>query len=405
MSVSPLAAIAEEAARAYGTPLYVYDEDVLRARCRFLREALPIEGIELLYAMKANGNPELLKIIRDEGLGADAVSIGEVLLARKCGFPRERISYNGNNVDDDELRAVAAQGVSICVDALSQLARLARLGHRGSAALRLNPDVGAGHHEHVITGGPDAKFGIAPHEIDEALALARSTGIAIDGLQQHIGSGILEADVFLLAVDAMLDSAARVPDLRYVDFGGGLGVPMRQGEHPFDLAAFAGALAPRVARFRARFRHDVAVRFEPGRFVVAECGTLLVRVTAIKATARHVFVGTDSGFNHLVRPMLYGAHHEIENLTHPGAPPEVVRVAGNICESGDLFAVDRPVPRPEEGDLLAIRNTGAYGWSMASPYNQRPRPAEVLYQGASHRLIRRRETFADLGATFVDPRL
>jgi diaminopimelate decarboxylase len=388
-SIAPLA-------EAYGTPLYVYDEAVLRQRCRTIRAALPVEGIDVLYALKANSNPAILGVIREEGLGADAVSLGEVLLARRAGFPRERISFNGNNVDDAELAAVLAEGVHVCVDALSQLERLARLGHRGSVAIRLNPDIGAGHHGHVITGGPDAKFGIAPSELPAALAIARKAGLAIDGVQQHIGSGILDAAVYALAMEALLDAAAAVPDLRYVDFGGGFGVPSRPEDRPFDFGDLARRIVPGIERFRERVGRQVEIRLEPGRFVVAECGTLLVRVTAVKRTQAHVFVGTDSGFHHLVRPILYGAFHRIENLTNPEGTIENVCVAGNICESGDLFAIDRPLPQAREGDLLAIRDAGAYGYSMASTYNSRPRPAEVMVRGADHRLIRRRETFDDL---------
>jgi diaminopimelate decarboxylase len=397
-----LASLAPELARAYGTPLYVYDEALLRERCRTIRAAIPLPGVEILYALKANSNAAILRTIREEGLGADAVSLGEVLLAKKCGFPSALISFNGNNVDDAELRAVAAAGAHVCADGLSQLERLARLGVGGAVAVRLNPDVGAGHHDHVITGGPEAKFGIAPDEIPQALAIARKGSLAIDGIQQHIGSGILDPDVFLLAVDALLDAARGLPDLRYADFGGGIGIPSRPGEKPFDLAAFGRKAAARLEAFRQRVGRPITFRLEPGRYVVAESGSLLVRVTAIKRTRDHVFVGTDSGFNHLIRPILYGAWHPVENLTNPQGAPVVVRVAGNICESGDLFAVDRPIPEPREGDLLAIRNAGAYGWSMASPYNLRPRPAEVLFSGAAHRLVRRRETFDDLWSTFLE---
>jgi diaminopimelate decarboxylase len=403
MTPSSLAALAPELARTYGTPLYVYDEAVLRQRCRDVRAAIPLPGVEVLYALKANSNAEILRVILSEGLGADAVSIGEVLFARRVGFPREMISFNGNNVGDDELRAVVAEGVHVCVDGLSQLDRLARLGCRGGVAIRLNPDIGAGHHGHVITGGPDAKFGIAPEELPAALDAARRHGLAIDGIQQHIGSGILDVDVFLLAVDALLEAAATVPSLRYVDFGGGIGIPSRPGERPFDVADLARRITPRLARFREKLSREIAFRLEPGRFVVAECGSLLVRVTAVKRTKEHVFVGTDSGFNHLVRPILYGAWHRVENLTNPDGRTEVVRVAGNVCESGDLFAIDRPLPEAREDDLLAIRDAGAYGYSMASSYNLRPRPAEVMIAGGRHRLVRRRETHDDLWSAFAGP--
>jgi diaminopimelate decarboxylase len=401
VSATPLSEAAPGLAQAFGTPLYVYDEGVLRSRCRALREAFPPGDFDVLYALKANSNPEILRVVRDEGLGADAVSLGEALLARDVGFGPGVVSFNGNNVGDDELRGVIAAGIHVCVDGLAQLDRLIRLGHRAPVAVRLNPDVGAGHHGHVVTGGREAKFGLAPEELPRAVAAARAAGLGIDGVQQHIGSGILDVGVFLVAADALLAAAALVPALRYVDFGGGFGVPYAPGERPFDLAALARELAPRIAAFRTGGRRDVVFRIEPGRFVVAECGSLLVRVTAVKRTRTKTFVGTDSGFNHLARPMLYGAWHAIENVSNPRGRVETVSVAGNVCESGDLFASDRPLPEAREGDLLVIRDAGAYGYSMASTYNTRPRPAEVMLSAAGPRLIRRRETLDDLRATFV----
>ncbi|HYC79164.1 MAG TPA: diaminopimelate decarboxylase [Planctomycetota bacterium] len=395
-------ALAPALLKTYGSPLYVYDETILRARCRALRDAVPLDGVRMLYAAKANTNPAILRTVRDEGLDLDAVSLGEVLAALRAGFPAMRLSYNGNNVADDELSAVLERGVHVSVDALSQLERVARLKPGASVGLRLNPDVGDGHHEHVITGGPDAKFGVAPADIPAARRLAAERGLRLDGLHQHIGSGILDVENLLRAVDVMLETAAQVPGLAFVDFGGGFGVPYRPGERALDVAAFGAAVAPRLAAFRRAAGSDVAFRFEPGRFVVAECGTLLVVVTAVKRTAKHVFVGVDSGFHHLVRPTLYGAYHPVRNLTRPDAPPITVRVAGNICESGDLLAKDRLLPEPREGDVLAIDVAGAYGYSMSSNYNTRPRPAEVMIgvDGAP-RLIRRRETFEDLARTEV----
>ncbi len=401
MTESLSAAFAAELLRTYGSPLYVYDEATIRERCRRLRAALALPGIQILYAMKANANPEILRVVREEGLGIDAVSLGEVALARRCGFAPEEISYNGNNVDDAEMQDVVRAGVHVSVDGLDQLERFGRLRLGESVGLRLNPDVGAGHHDHVITGGPEAKFGVPPAAIPEALAIARRHGCRVDGLQQHIGSGILDAETMLLAVDVMLANAAGLPDLQFVDFGGGIGIPYKPADRPIDLSTFGSRVAGRLGEFRRRLGREVRFRFEPGRFVVAESGTLLVTVTAVKRGERHVFVGTDSGFNHLVRPVMYGSWHEIRNVTNPGGTPVPVSVAGNICESGDLFAKDRPIAEPRAGDVLAIANTGAYGYSMASTYNQRARPAEVMVLGGAHRLIRRRETLADLWATFA----
>lgn len=377
----------------FGSPLYVYDEALLRDRCRRLINALPSHA--LLYAMKANSNAALLEVIRGEGLGIDAVSIGEVMLARKVGFAADRISYNGNNVTDDEMRAVLDLGVGVTVDSLSQLERYGRLFPGTDVGVRLNPDVGDGHHDHVITGGPDAKFGIDHEDMEGAHSIAKHHGLTICGLQQHIGSGILDVNTFIGAMEAMLTVADRFPELRFVDFGGGFGIGYQPDEDDFDVAAFGVQANPLLERFRAK-EPDVTFRFEPGRWVVAPCGTLYVTVTSIKRGKRHTFVGTDSGFNHLLRPALYGSWHTIENVSRPDAPVEPVSVVGNVCESGDLFCRDRALPTPEEGDVLAIRDAGAYGWSMASCYNLRPRPAEVMLSPDGPRIIRERESTEDL---------
>ena len=381
----------------FGSPLYVYDETTLRARCRALRTAVPLDRTAILYAAKANTNPRLLAMIRAEGLRMDAVSLGEVEVGLRAGFRPDEISYNGNNVPADELAAVLAHGVHVSVDSLAQLDRATRLAPGGAFGLRVNPDVGAGHHEHVITGGPDAKFGVAPAEVKAAVALAHGRGARIDGLHQHIGSGILDPADLLRAVEILLTVADDVPDLDFVDFGGGFGVPYRPEERPLDLPRFGAAVAPILAEFRRRSGKNVEFRFEPGRYVVAECGTLYVTTTAVKRTRDHVFVGVDSGFNHLVRPMMYDAYHPIRNVSRPHAKVEPMSVAGYVCESGDLFAKDRPLPLPEEGDILAIGVAGAYGYAMASVYNTRGRPAEVLLAAdGTARLIRRRESLADL---------
>ena len=372
----------------FGSPLYVYEEAGLRSRCRQLVAALP--SCALLYAMKANANPSLLSVIREEGLGIDAVSIGEVMRARRVGFATEQISYNGNNVTDEEMGAVRELGVHVTVDSLSQLERYGRLFPGTDVGLRLNPDIGEGHHDHVITGGPEAKFGVDHEDIEAAHCIASRHGLIISGLHQHVGSGILEVDRFVSAMEVMLEVAERFSGLRFVDFGGGFGVGYKPDEEDFDVAKLGAEVSHLLARFRAK-EPDVVFRFEPGRWIIAPCGTLYVTVTSVKRGKRHTFVGTDSGLNHLLRPALYGSWHAIENVSRPDAPAETVAVAGNICESGDLFCKGRAVPKPEEGDVLAIRDVGAYGWSMASSYNLRPRPAEVLVRPGGPQVIRERE--------------
>lgn len=384
-------------AATHGTPLYVYDGEELARRGRALLEAFQPLGARLFYAAKANGHPEILRRVHALGFGIDAVSEGEVRMALHAGVPPAEISFNGNNVSGEEMAAVHELGVEVIVDSVAQLDRFGRLFPGARVGLRYNPPEGEGHHAHVITGGPDSKFGIGRDELDLARRHAAEHGLRIVGLQQHVGSGILEPEPLTLAADRLLEVAGDFPDLDWLDFGGGFGIPYRPEDRPLDLGAVARDFAPRIDAFRAaRGRPDLEVRFEPGRAVVGTCGTLLTRVTAVKARGAERVLGTDTGFNHLLRPALYGSFHRITNLSRPDAPSTPSRVAGNVCESGDLFARERELPRAEEGDLLAIHDVGAYGMAMASSYNLRGRPAEVLRDGSEARLIRRRESFEDL---------
>lgn len=379
--------------RQFGSPLYVYEERVIRERCRELRRAFTLDNVELLYAMKANPAPAILAIVADEGFGIDAVSIGEVRCALGARISPQRISWTGNNATEEELRAVAEADVHPTLDSISQMIRWSRVKPGSAVGLRINPDLGSGHHDHVITGGPDSKFGESPQRVEDAIAAANKLGLTLDTLQQHIGSGILDVNVLLSAMKVLLEIAPTVPDLRVVDFGGGFGIPYRPQEAPFDLATFGY----QASGLLDRHDQDLTFRFEPGRYVVGPAGTLYVTVTDVKRTRQHTWVGTDSGLHHLLRPALYGAYHHVENVSHPEAAPERVSVVGNICESGDVLAREISLPRAEEDDILAIRDTGAYGASMSSNYNLRPRPAEVLLsQDGAPRLIRRRETIEDL---------
>lgn len=396
----PLAALVEE----FGSPLYVYDEEVLRRACRTLRAAFDFDDAGLLFAMKANSNPELLRIIRDEGFGIDAVSPGEVQLARHCGFPADAISYTGNNASEAELREVAAANVHVTLDAPDQFIPWSRTAADRPFGLRINPDLGGGHHRHVVTGGPDAKFGIELDGVASAFASIDRLGLHLDRLHQHIGSGILDPILMLRAVDALLRVAEFRPSVHCLDFGGGFGIPYRPPDSPFPFEDFGQGVRRRLDRFRRDRGGPLRVLFEPGRSLVGPCGTLLATVTTVKRGSRHTFAGTDSGQSHLLRPALYGAYHRIENLTGAGRSVERITVAGNICESGDLLGIDVPLPRPEPGDVLAIRDVGAYGYSMASSYNLRPRPAEVLIGPGGPRLIRPRETVrALLGLSGASP--
>ena len=356
----------------FGSPLYVYDERILRKRCRELRSLLPLPGYRPLYSVKANSNPALLRIIREEGFFVDAMSPGEIFL----------------------------EGILMSADSLSQLERFGSLYPGREIGVRLNPGIGAGHDEKVVTGG-SCKFGIEYEKIPEILKTAGAHDLRIVAINQHVGSLFLDYGTFLEACRRMLAIAPAFPDLRIIDFGGGYGVPYR-GEERLDLSGLSRELTELVRNFLADCGSpDIRFYTESGRYIVAECCELLGTVQSRKEVAGVRYLGTDLGFNVLIRPVLYDAWHEAEVFSRrpaAGTPEyELVQIAGNICESGDILARDRRLPVTCHGDVIGIKNAGAYGYSMASCYNSRLRPAEVLLTEAGEaKLIRRRDCLEDL---------
>ena len=385
----------------FGSPLYVYDLDLVQARCRALKAAITWQPFQPLFAIKANPCPAVVKTIVAEGFGVDAVSPGEVAMALKVGVPPERITYTENNMTDGEMAEAIRQGVLITVGSLDRLERLGKAGAK-ACSIRFNPDVGDGAHEKICTAGPLTKFGVHHSQVDQALAISRATGLKIAGCHMHIGSGFLDHTAFAQACQVIFAIARRLPDLTFVDCGGGIGIPYKPDQQAFDLTAMGRELSSSFAAFCAAYGRPLELRLEPGRFPVAESGTLVTTVTSVKVNPDgRVFVGCDSGFNHLIRPCMYGAYHRISNLTRPDAPRRIVDVVGNICESGDIFARDRELPLPQVGDLLGIHEAGAYGMAMASTYNLRPLPAEVALTGGIPRLVRPRQTVEDLLGAWV----
>ena len=390
---------AEALVKRFGTPLYVYDEAVIRDRVKALKQAMVYPRVRMLYACKANTNLGILRILREEGMGIDAVSGCEVKAALLAGFAPKDIIFTGNNVADEEMREVHEQGVLINMDSISQVRRFGAMFPGTSISLRINPDVGAGHHNHTITGGPDSKFGIYYDQLPAALKEAERYQLKVIGLHEHIGSGILETDKFLLAMEVLLRVARDLHGLEFIDFGGGIGVPYLPSEKPLDLQGFGKAIADRFSAFCKAYGKQLILQIEPGRFPVCEAGWLLARVNTIKRTPKFTFVGLNTGFNHLIRPTMYGSYHPILNASAMDRPTKEVVVAGNVCESGDIFTpgpTARSIPEPKEGDILAIANAGAYGFVMASEYNLRPLPAEVLVIDGNARFIRKPGTFEDL---------
>ena len=391
-----------EAVAQFGTPVYVYDQRTIRGRISAFDEAMTML-FWLLFAVKSNSNLAILEIIRKAETNkalmcVDAVSPGEVALALKTGWEPRRVIFTGNNASDEEVRFAVGKGVMVTVDSLSLLRRMGRMYPGARVCVRFNTSIGAGHHSHCITGGPKSKFGIWHSQVGEVRRTAKRHSLKIVGAHQHIGSQILNHETLIRAAKALFPVAKQLPDLEFVDFGGGFGVPYRPGEKPLDLRAFGQAFDEIFSRFCREYGKKLIPCFEPGRFLVAESGLLVVRVTTVKKNPDgRVFVGVDSGFNHLVRPAMYGSYHYISNLSNPLGPGRKVTVVGNLCESGDKFAIDRIIANPREGDILAIHTAGAYGFSMSSSYNLRPRPPEVLVKlDGTLVLIRKRETVEQL---------
>lgn len=393
----------EKLLEKYGSPLYVYNEAILRKSCRDMKNLVPAEGFTADYSIKANSNLHILKIVREEGLEADAMSPGEIHVLMEAGFRPDQILFVCNNVSVDEMRFAVERGIIVSVDSLMQLETYGKNFPGTKVAVRFNTGYGAGHHEKVVTAGKKTKFGINDDKADRVVELLKKFNLKLCGINQHIGSLFMEESAYVASCEAMLDLAMRFEGLEFVDMGGGFGIPYRKqdGERQLDLAPFAERLGEAIAAFKARYGNGkMKFKTEPGRYVVAESCVLLGTVHSIKDNNDINYVGTDLGFNVLQRPVMYDSHHDIEVYRHGKLTDEgrqTVTVVGNICESGDKLAVDRTLPLIEQGDILGVMDAGAYGYSMASNYNHRLRPAEVMIGlDGSDRLIRRRDTLEDL---------
>lgn len=381
-------------ARKFGTPVYVYEEEKIRGQLRSLKEAIGYTPKRILYAVKANSNFHILEILKEEGVGVDAVSPGEIALSLKAGFLPKDILFTGNNITDEEMDFAVERGVLLNIDSLSRLEKFGKKYPRHSLSVRINPDVGAGHHDHCITGGPKSKFGIWYSEVEEIKKITEKYRLKIIGIHEHIGSQILEVDKFLTAMEVLLRVAPNFPDLEFVDFGGGLGVPYRPEENPLAIKELGEKMSEYFKDFCGKQGKALQLVIEPGRYLVAEAGYLLTRTNTVKRNPDgRVFVGVDSGFNHLIRPAMYGSFHPVTNISNLDGEKEKVDIVGNLCESGDKFAEEREISRVKEGDLVLIGVAGAYGYSMSSNYNLRPRPPEVLFKpNGISRLIREEES-------------
>lgn len=390
----------------FGSPLYVYNESLLRQRCRDMANLVDGPGFTVCYSTKANGNPHLLRIVREEGLLADAMSPGELAMLHQAGFSKACINVVSNNVSEDELKLAAESASHVSVDSLSQLERFGRVNPGGAVMVRLNPGIGAGHHEKVITAGKNTKFGVSPGEFDRMREILARHKLELVGFNQHVGSLFMEPEAFVAAAAWLLDTARNFPGISVIDFGGGFGVPYRKydKEPALDIAALKERLGALLTAYRKDTGFDGQFVIEPGRYVMAECSILLGSVHAVKNNGPTRYVGTDIGFTVLARPMIYDSFHDVELYPGQAVPRQEMlqTVVGNICETGDILAKDRMLPEALEGDIIGMLDAGAYGFSMSSNYTQRLRPAEVLIRpDGSVKLIRRRDTVEDLLAPYT----
>lgn len=401
----------KELAEKYGTPLYIINEDIIRARYRKLSETLKkyYSNVRIHYAVKANTNLAVLKILHEEGCYADCVSPGEVEACLRAGFKPEEILQTSNNWTDEELEFALEKGIMINLDAISHIKRLSAICKEKNIELpllsfRVNPYFGAGHHSHTITAGPDIKFGIFEKQVLEAYQIALDHGFKRFGIHMHIGSGILEVEPWKKAINKFFEIVERVVkekkiQFEFLDFGGGIGIPYKPDQQPLDLDAYAQTVIGTMKQKCEELNLGAPIlAIEPGRYLSAEASIIATQVNTYKDTGFKIFIGTDAGFNVLIRPAFYGSYHEIIPVDlHEEREEIVADIVGQLCESGDVTGKMRTIRKVEEKEYLAILDAGAYGFSMASTYNSRPLPAEVLIKrGIEPVLVRERQTIEAL---------
>lgn len=390
-------------AQKYGTPLFVYDAGQIVARYRELYEYIKWPKLKILYAMKANYNVGIMNLLKSNNAYLDTVSPAEVYLALKLGYSKDDVLYTANNITDDEMQEIHKTGVLFNIDSLTRLEKFASAFPGSEVCLRFNPDVYAGAHKHVKTGGDITKFGILLSDVNAIKEITDKYKIEVVGLHEHTGSGIGETDKVYESMNNLLNIADPkiFPNLKFIDFGGGLKVPYKPTSKKIDFAIFGEKITSIFSDFCSRYGRELEMYFEPGKYIVAESGYLLMEVNTLKNNRGRLIAGTNSGFNHLIRPMLYGSYHQIENLSNPGGELKNYDVCGNICETGDCFAEQRELPEIREGDKLVIKNAGAYCYSMGSIYNLRSMPSELLIADGKEFLITKRISNEELAQSII----
>jgi len=389
-------------ARDFGTPVYVYDADHIIAQYQRLQKAFKGAKLKVKYAMKALNNIHVLKLLKTQGSGLDCVSIQEVKLGIMAGFTPEEILFTPNCVSFEEIQEAVKLGVMINIDNISILEQFGSVyGNSVPVCIRVNPHIMAGGNAHISVGHIDSKFGISFYQMRHVNRVVKTHNMKIVGLHMHTGSDILDAGVFLQGAELLFEASSEFPDLEFIDFGSGFKVPYKEGDVSTDVEEIGGRIVKRFNEFCKEYGRELELWFEPGKFLVSQSGYFLVKTNVIKQTTSTVFVGVDSGQNHLIRPMMYDAYHHITNISNPKGTNRIYSVVGYICET-DTFGWDRQLNEVREGDIMAFHNAGAYGFSMSSNYNSRLRPAEVMvYKGKAH-LIRKREDLNQLLENIVE---
>lgn len=386
----------QDLATEFGTPLYVYDAQKIVEQIKTLQQAFSGVKHKIKYAAKALTNVSILKLIRQAGAGVDVVSIFEARLALHAGYTPAEIMFTPNGVAFEEIQEAVELGLIINLDNLSALEKFGKAYGAGyPCGIRLNPHIMAGGNLKISTGHKHSKFGISIQQIPAILEIVKRFNITIQGLHIHTGSEITDVDVYLMMADVLFDAAKNFPQLKSIDFGGGFKVKYKEGDKVTDIARLGAELSSAFNQYCKTEGRDLELWVEPGKFIVSEAGYLITKANVVKETPTVTFVGVDTGLNHLIRPMMYEAHHDIMNGTNTAGEMKSYNIVGNICET-DTLGSDRQLHTVTEGDLIIIQNAGAYGFSMASNYNTRPRPAEIMIVDSKPILIRKRETLEDL---------
>jgi len=382
----------------YGSPLYVYDAHIIERQFKRLKNAFDVPHLSLNFACKALTNISVIKFLKQLGAGLDCVSVQEIKIGLAAGYQPEEILYTPSGVSIAEIEEAMELGVHLNADNIPLLEQLGAMGVKNPLCIRINPDVMAGAYEKISVGHLASKFGIAYSQIDQVKEVVNRTGLNIEALHIHIGSGIYDIQAFLDGAEVLMKLAMDFPNLTYLNFGGGFKVAYQEGDKKTDIETFGKVMSERFNRFCKEYGREISLHFEPGKFFVSEAGYFLVPINVVKESPTQVFLGVNSGQNHIIRPMFYEAYHRIENISNPVGDRVKYNVVGYICETDDL-GKNRMITQAQVGDILAIYNAGAYCYSMSNNYNSRFRPAEVMVYNGQDYLVRERETMEDLMRT------